>query len=139
VKKSKNRFRIYICGLFCIFYQLAFTQNNIHINYQILGNENSSFLNPLSLPLKINDSLLLPKLNIEILNFCTQKSYILADVNFQFSTPDSVNFIINLNQKFKLIILNTNINNDILLAASGFKNNQFNSQVFNPILFEQKI
>ncbi len=139
MKKIKNRFRIYLCGLFCVFYQLAFSQNNIHINYQILGNENSSFLSPLSLPLKVNDSLLLPKLNIEILNFCAQKSYILANVYFQFLTPDSVNFIINLKQKFKLIILNTIYNNDIFLAASGFKNNQFSSQVFNPILFEQKI
>lgn len=117
----------------------VFSQTKIKASYYFTDKNAAKIETQLKLPNQFNDSIQAQQMANQILLFCMEKSYILADVNLNYVTKDSVHFEVNVNQAYKWLKLKNPIFDNNLLSAAGFNTTNFNNQIFSPDDYSQKV
>jgi outer membrane protein assembly factor BamA len=116
----------------------VFAQTKIKASYFFFDNK-AKIETQIKLPMQFNDSIEVQQMANQILLFCMQKSYVLAALNLNYITKDSVHFEANINQPYKWLKLKNPPFDYNLLSAAGFNSNEFNNQLFSPDLYTQKV
>lgn len=117
----------------------VFAQTKYQVKYNFVNNNAAELFTSLKLPNQLNDSFQILQTIKEIEIFCTQKSYVLAAVYWNYVLPNAIEITVDLGNQFRWLKLTNKSPDAYLLQSAGFVVDDFSNQLINPTTFANKI